>query len=98
MLVSLQKLFRGMELITTVMTDPSCRRGCLLSRIYKKTVKRRNCRVMEFVCLCLPSQIWVKQSQPAKYRSKLSQIRCGSALADRSRSSPVICVQTSNWI
>lgn len=39
MLVSLQKLSWGMEFITTVMTDPSCQRGCILSRIYKKQLK-----------------------------------------------------------
>lgn len=39
MLVSLQKLSWGMELIRTVMTDPLCRRGCILSRIYKKQLK-----------------------------------------------------------
>lgn len=29
---------------------------------------------MEFGCLRLSSQIWVKQTQPAKYDTKLSQL------------------------
>lgn len=41
---------------------------------------------MEFVCLCLPSQIWVKQSQPAKYGTKLSQLNTRYATDQLERS------------
>lgn len=66
----------------------------------QKTVKSRNCRVMEFVCLCLPSQIWVKQSQPAKHGTKLSPAKTPDTLwiSWRDRSSPAIRVEMLNLI
>ena len=69
-----QKALRGMEPIRTIMAESSCKTFCFISRIEnKKAVNRINCRAMEFGCLHLASQIWVKQDQPAKYDAKLSQ-------------------------
>lgn len=67
------KAFGGMELIRTVMTH-HVREVASSAGFTKKTVKRKKCRVMEFICLCLPSQIWVKQTQPTKQGTKLSQL------------------------
>lgn len=93
MLVSLLKAFLGNGVYYNSNDWPIMSERLHTQQDLQKTAKRRNCRVMEFVCLCLPSQLWVKQTQPAKYGTKLSQLNTRSAVdqVERSLQSCYMC-------
>lgn len=91
MLVSLQKLSRGMELIRTVMTDTSCRRGCILSRIYKKQLKGETAESRTLSVYGY--RLRYGSNKPNLPSTEASFPRYAVDQVERSRSSPAICVE-----